>query len=463
MEIDEHGNIKVDIEDLNILDKQTGVYRADYFFLRLNEEIKRACRYDLSFSFMMVGLKNRKDILEELDPEDIDFVIEEMGYNIKDAIRGDVDLAGHIEKGLFALILPETGIHGSYKLAKRIRRNLRKGLARLGIAEEKELEEPLTVNVGIIEVPADGSNSKMAIKMAKRALRKSGREKSRGIGLIKELEKYSSKKAESPEKEEEKEKKEVEDKEAGDYYLPFMTILSNDNTAEVEKPGAIDVQILKELEKKRILCTIEFEGEAYSRKQTNAFSAVKLLNQKSFIYVEDDELRTAVPCITPHFDLEIRDKVLSENIYNAGSFIYSYEELKIFNEAMGIIPDPEKGKLKEEEGSLLKMLVSFKGKDATDGKWIVDPNSPFDSLYMMVRRRFLFQIEKAPGIYYQGLQEDNDREALYPVYPNCRIAPFEALRFLKKNIAIELITEGGFSHIINNPIELGTFYQVESF
>ncbi len=457
METDEQGNFKVNIDDLNILDKDTSVFNAPYFFLRLNEEIKRTVRYELFFSLMLIELKDRSSLIEKLNQEDLEFIIEEMGYCIKDAIRGDIDLAGHIEKGLFAIILPETDINGSYKLAQRIKKQLKKGLSRLDPEGEKEL----SVQIGIIEVPEDGKNSQMVIKTARRSLRKSSRSGAGGIGLIKEIERYTLKKGKIPEEKPEK-KEETQERKAGDYYLPFMSILSQENSRETEKPDAADVKILKELEKQGILCSIEFEGDGYVRKHINAFTAVTLLNQKRFVFVEDPALRTAIPCVTPHFDLEIREKVLNENIYPAGSMVYSYEELKSLNGFSCLTPENTEYALSAEERALLVMLNSFKGKESINGKWIVDPNSPFDSLYMMVRRRFLFKAEKSAGIYYHGLLKDSDREALNPVYPNCRLASFEALRLIKRNIAIELITEGGFSHIINNPVELGTFYQVEA-
>lgn len=456
METDSRGNIDVDINKLNILDSKTGVYNSDYFYLRLNEEIKRTERYDLSFSFMQIGLRDRKELFEELEEEKGDIILEEMGYNIKDAIRGDVDIAGHIEKGLFAIILPETDIHGSYNLAKRIKKQLRRGLVR--IKESENMKEDLAVNIGIIEVPEDADNSNLVIKIGKRAIRKS-RKDSTGIGLIKELEDYPHKKRKKLLEDGEKEKD--GDEKGNDYYLPFLQLISKEDTAETEQPGQDDVKILKELERKTLLYKIEFDGEAYSRAPINAFSAVKLLNQKRFIYIIDPTLKTAIPCVTPHFDLEIRDKVLSENIYPAGSVIYSYKELRDFNYYNKLIPSITSREVNQEEQRLWMILESLKGASAIDGKWIVDPNSPFDSLYMMVRRRYLFKTEDSPGIYYCDLYKDKNKGALYPIYPKCRLASFEALRLQKKNIPVELITEGGFKHIINNPVELSVFYQVE--
>ncbi|HPZ07687.1 MAG TPA: diguanylate cyclase [Candidatus Eremiobacteraeota bacterium] len=455
MEHDESGNIKINIENLNILDPVTEVYNSDFFFFRLNEEMKRTGRYDLFFSFTLIELNNRKKILKNIDETVIETILAEMGYTIKDSVRGDIDIAGYIEEGLFAIILTETDINGAYNLALRIKTLLDKGLQRLGFEEEEGIEEDLTVNLAIIEVPEDAVNSKLVLDRAKKALIKSKRDIS-SIGLIKPLEKYSPKKKKmvedrSPESE--------EDKKVEDYFLPFIQIISQGEMEETEKPDEISIKILKELEKREQLYSIVFEGETYVRKSINTFGALRLLNQKRFIFIEDTALKTIVSCVTPHSVPEIREKILLENTYSAGTIIYSYQELREFNSVENIISGYNS--LSSDEKKILKILYLYKGGDTINGKWIVDPNSPFDPIYMMVRRRFLFKIESSPGIYYLDLKKDKDREALYPIYPNCRISPFEGFRLLKKNIPVEIVTAPGFKHEFKNLAELELFYKVQ--
>lgn len=90
-------------------DPVSGAYTRHYFFKRLNEELKRAQRYERPFSLALLRIDGFASLTAGLDKKLIASMLRMQHDNIRQKLR-DVDFTGLTEPGEFAIALPETDI-----------------------------------------------------------------------------------------------------------------------------------------------------------------------------------------------------------------------------------------------------------------------------------------------------------------------------------------------------------------
>ena len=91
-----------------------------HFHERLQEEIRRADRYDHAVSLLMVDLDNFRHINEEHGHAVGDEVLRQAAQLIAGAVR-NTDLVGRYGGDEFAVLLPETDITGALQVASKVR------------------------------------------------------------------------------------------------------------------------------------------------------------------------------------------------------------------------------------------------------------------------------------------------------------------------------------------------------
>jgi diguanylate cyclase (GGDEF)-like protein len=95
------------LQKLRIHDRLTGVYALNYLVRLLHSEIKRAERYKLVFSLVIMEIEDFSRINLIYGYQQADALLREIAARIKASIR-EVDIVGRYKGAGFAAILPET-------------------------------------------------------------------------------------------------------------------------------------------------------------------------------------------------------------------------------------------------------------------------------------------------------------------------------------------------------------------
>lgn len=148
------------------MDNMTGLLDAEVFQERLEEELKRAVRFERPMSLLVATWSHQgpqafdKRTVKSYGP------IRQLSAIIKKGLR-DVDAAGRMDGEILAAVLPETDLAGARVVAERICR------------EAESCEFPgetlddlikLTVNVAIVAHPEHGLDAQVLIAEARVAL-----------------------------------------------------------------------------------------------------------------------------------------------------------------------------------------------------------------------------------------------------------------------------------------------------
>ncbi|MEE8423648.1 MAG: sensor domain-containing diguanylate cyclase, partial [Thermodesulfobacteriota bacterium] len=150
---------------LAITDQLTGVFNHSYFYTRLEEEFRRAERYDLPISCIMIDVDNFKQINDTYGHRKGDTVLKEVAQAIKRTVRTS-DLVARYGGEEFAAILPHTDLAGGVNEAERIRKTIESLLF-----EDISKDDHVTVSLGVAAFPSDGiANVEDIISKADKAL-----------------------------------------------------------------------------------------------------------------------------------------------------------------------------------------------------------------------------------------------------------------------------------------------------
>jgi len=162
------------IQDLAIHDSLTGVLTRRYFLMRLEEELRRAERLKLNFSFLMVDIDHFKECNDQYGHLVGDVVLRDVATVIKDNTRL-IDVVGRYGGEEFSIVLSETAKEGAFNASWRILKSVE---GRRIKAYDEELN--LTISIGIAGFPEDASTIKELIDKSDRALyhaKQTGRDK----------------------------------------------------------------------------------------------------------------------------------------------------------------------------------------------------------------------------------------------------------------------------------------------
>ena len=151
-------------EELTMIDDLTGTYNYRYFVRKLQEEKRRAARYNLPLSLIMVDIDWFKKINDSYGHEAGNVVLKQLSAIIKECIR-DVDIFARYGGEEFAVILPQTPQKDALAIGERIRTRV----------EEETIEtEPgrikITVSVGLSSYPENGHSEEELVSIADQAL-----------------------------------------------------------------------------------------------------------------------------------------------------------------------------------------------------------------------------------------------------------------------------------------------------
>ena len=152
---------KAQLYDMAVTDSLTGTYVRRYFMVKLQEEIRRAERYNKTFSIIMVDLDRFKRINDTYGHDAGDRILEAISHFLQKNIR-DVDVIARFGGEEFVMLIPDADKEAAFRLAERLRQNLAK-------VESGDLPRT-TFSLGISSYPADGREVEDLIKKADAAM-----------------------------------------------------------------------------------------------------------------------------------------------------------------------------------------------------------------------------------------------------------------------------------------------------
>ena len=109
------------IKNLSLVDPASGVFSRRYMDERIQQEIKRAYRYERSISVILVGINLFEQIVVKHGHYAGDVAVKACAESLVEALRKDVDWVARYGQDSFAAILPETDSAGAMIVAKRLR------------------------------------------------------------------------------------------------------------------------------------------------------------------------------------------------------------------------------------------------------------------------------------------------------------------------------------------------------
>lgn len=110
------------LEQLTVVDSQTGTYNQKYFLERLDEEISRAYRYKHQLGLILVRIDLPDSVGKFTKIIRTDDVLQQAAQRIRASIR-KADVVGRYSDNVFAILLPHTGTSIS-SVAERIKKAL---------------------------------------------------------------------------------------------------------------------------------------------------------------------------------------------------------------------------------------------------------------------------------------------------------------------------------------------------
>jgi diguanylate cyclase (GGDEF)-like protein len=152
---------KAQLWDMAVTDSLTGLYVRRYFMAKLQEEIRRAERYNRVISIVMADLDRFKNINDTYGHDAGDRVLQAIGKFLQNNIR-EVDILARYGGEEFVMMIPEADQEAAYSLSERLRHNFSK-------IKFDNLPQ-ITISLGVATYPFDGTELEDLIKKADAAM-----------------------------------------------------------------------------------------------------------------------------------------------------------------------------------------------------------------------------------------------------------------------------------------------------
>lgn len=154
-------------EELSIIDELTDSYNYRYFVRKLEEEKKRAVRYNLPLSVIMIDIDWFKKLNDGYGHEVGNIVLGELARISRECIR-DVDVFARYGGEEFVVILPQTPLAEAKRIGERIRSEVENSVIDTGTKGKVKI----TVSIGVSSYPENGRTEEELVTVADQALYK---------------------------------------------------------------------------------------------------------------------------------------------------------------------------------------------------------------------------------------------------------------------------------------------------
>ncbi len=138
------GRVSERLKKLSLTDELTGLYNMRFMARQLRNEFKRAERYLKNLSLILIEIDGFAALSERLGEAVGSEIITQIGQELGDGIRFEIDYAARSGSADFMLALPETDINGALRVAERMRRKVE-----VAVFEGKNQGLQLSASVGV--------------------------------------------------------------------------------------------------------------------------------------------------------------------------------------------------------------------------------------------------------------------------------------------------------------------------
>ncbi len=153
---------------LVVLDSLTGLANRKSFERGIKMEWNRSGRSRQPVGLLRINIDHFEHLTEG-GGEAVESICVQLADVVRGYTRRSGDLAAHVQKGQFALLLPDTDLNSSFQVANKIKEDIRK----LAIALDAEGEERLTASIGVTSmIPRPQFMCDEIVKTAEEALRR---------------------------------------------------------------------------------------------------------------------------------------------------------------------------------------------------------------------------------------------------------------------------------------------------
>jgi len=151
-------------EEQSRIDGLTGLRNRREFEERLEEELIRSQRYDLTFSLALIDLDQFKQYNDTKGHLAGDLLLKQIASTLKESMRGS-DMVARYGGDEFVVILPETGKQGAVFGCERLREKV-----------QEKFGPDITASIGVATFPDDAVLKKALLEKADSALYRAKRE-----------------------------------------------------------------------------------------------------------------------------------------------------------------------------------------------------------------------------------------------------------------------------------------------
>ena len=153
------------VERQAITDELTGLANRRSFQETLGREIERARRFDEPIGLVMIDIDDFKSVNDTYGHQTGDVVLREVGRVLRESLR-EIDTPARYGGEELAMILPETGLEGAFRLAERVRRRIEQLVVWAPDGEELRV----TASFGAAAQPGPGADVRGLVEAADTAL-----------------------------------------------------------------------------------------------------------------------------------------------------------------------------------------------------------------------------------------------------------------------------------------------------
>jgi diguanylate cyclase (GGDEF)-like protein len=151
----------------SIRDSLTGAYNHRHFQDVLQRELGRAERVGRPLAVLMLDIDDFKSINDRFGHPVGDAILQGIVAEIRNEVRGDMDLLARYGGDEFAVVLPETPLEEAVLVAERVRRRIDERLFRM---PDSQQILRATVSIGLAAYPDDAAEKKALVELADAAL-----------------------------------------------------------------------------------------------------------------------------------------------------------------------------------------------------------------------------------------------------------------------------------------------------
>jgi len=166
--------LQQDYQSLAYSDAMTGLDNFRCFEQNLNEEMRRAERYDRPLSLILLDIDHFKSFNDTLGHQAGDALLGQLATVLRDCLRS-VDKPARYGGEEFVVLCPETGITEAALIAERIRRSVAQ--TTFALVDQEQADQnglprttTVTVSVGYATFPQDARSPRDLIRCADEAL-----------------------------------------------------------------------------------------------------------------------------------------------------------------------------------------------------------------------------------------------------------------------------------------------------